>query len=140
MINVLISDKLTMGNNVSLFEKKFAEYVGSKYAIMVNSGSSANLLAMAVATNYIRENKLNKGDKVIVPNICWSTSVWPIIQMGLKPVFIDVDPNTLNMDINQLEELITPEVKGIVAVHILGNCTEMDRLMNIVNIFDGRYL
>jgi CDP-6-deoxy-D-xylo-4-hexulose-3-dehydrase len=123
-----------MGKNVDLFEKKFAEYIGSKYAIMVNSGSSANLLAMAVASNYLRKNKLNKGDKVIVPNICWSTSVWPIIQMGLVPVFVDVDPYTLNMDINDLKRIISEnnDIKGIVAVHILGNCTDMDELMKIV--------
>lgn len=133
MMEVLTTNRLTMGQNVDIFEKEFAKYVGTKYAIMVNSGSSANLLSMAVATNYKRNNKLNAGDKVIVPNICWSTSVWPIIQMNLQPVFVDVDPNTMNMDIDELEKLITPEVKGIVAVHILGNCTDMDRLMKIVN-------
>ena len=133
MMEVLTTNRLTMGQNVDLFEKEFAKYVGAKYAIMVNSGSSANLLSMAVATNYKRKNKLNAGDKVIVPNICWSTSVWPIIQMNLQPVFVDIDPTTMNMNIDELEKLITPEVKGIVAVHILGNCTDMDRLMKIVN-------
>jgi CDP-4-dehydro-6-deoxyglucose reductase, E1 len=100
---------------------------------MVNSGSSANLLAMAVATNYKRKNKLKQGDKIIVPNICWSTSVCPIIQMGLVPIFIDVDPLTMNMNVDLLEDLITPDVKGIIAVHILGNCTNMTKLMEIVN-------
>ncbi len=132
MIQVLLSNRLTMGKKVLEFENKFAKYVGAKYAVMVNSGSSANLLAMAVASNYMRKNKLNKGDKIIVPNICWSTSVWPIIQMGLVPVFVDVDHMTMNMDINELKKLITPDIKGIVAVHILGNCTNMDELMKIV--------
>lgn len=132
MVKVLISNKLTMGNKVLEFEKKFAEYVGSKYAVMVNSGSSANLLSMAVATNYKRQHKLNPGDKVIVPNVCWSTSVWPIIQMNLVPVFVDIDPTTMNMNIDELKKLITPDVKGIVAVHILGNSTNMDELMKIV--------
>ena len=132
MINVLLTNKLTMGKKVEEFENEFASYVGSKYAIMVNSGSSANLLAMAVATNYMRKNKLNSGDKIIVPNICWSTSVWPIVQMGLIPVFVDVDPTTMNIDINALEKLLTPDVKGIMAVHILGNCTNMEKLMHIV--------
>jgi|SaaInlStandDraft_5_1057022.scaffolds.fasta_scaffold12438_3 CDP-4-dehydro-6-deoxyglucose reductase, E1 len=132
MMEVLTTNRLTMGENVDLFEKEFAKYVGANYAIMVNSGSSANLLSMAVATNYKRKNKLNAGDKVIVPNICWSTSVWPIIQMNLQPVFVDIDPTTMNMNIDELEKLITPDVKGIVAVHILGNCTNMDRLMKIV--------
>jgi CDP-6-deoxy-D-xylo-4-hexulose-3-dehydrase len=133
MMDVFTTNRLTMGKRVETFEKEFAQYVGSKYALMVNSGSSANLLAMAVATNYKRVNKLSAGDKVIVPNICWSTSVWPIIQMGLVPVFIDVDPLTMNMNIDLLENLITPEVKGIVAVHILGNCTNMKKLMEIVS-------
>jgi len=121
-----------MGNKVELFEKEFAKYIGSKYAVMVNSGSSANLLSMAVATNYLRSNKLNIGDKILIPAICWSTSVWPIIQMGLIPVFVDIDPLTLNMDINDCKKKITKEVKGIVSVHILGNCTNMDELMKIV--------
>ena len=132
MIDVLITDKLTMGENVSNFEKDFAKYVGSKYAIMVNSGSSANLLSMAVATNPYRKNHLKPGDKVIVPNVCWSTSVFPIIQMNLVPVFVDVDPQTLNMDINHLKSIMCPEIKGIVAVHILGNSTNMNELMKIV--------
>ena len=133
MMKTLTTNRLTMGNNVSQFEDDFAKYVGSKYAVMVNSGSSANLLSMAVATNYFRENRLLPGDKVIVPNICWSTSVWPIIQMNLQPVFVDIDPNTMNMDIEDLRKKITPDVKGIIAVHILGNSTNMDELMNIVN-------
>ena len=132
MMKTLTTNRLTMGNNVSKFEKDFAKYVGSKYAVMVNSGSSANLLSMAVATNYFRENRLLPGDKVIVPNICWSTSVWPIIQMNLQPVFVDIDPNTMNMDIDDLKRKITSEVKGIIAVHILGNSTNMDELMKIV--------
>jgi CDP-4-dehydro-6-deoxyglucose reductase, E1 len=132
MMEVLTTNRLTLGNRVDKFEKEFAKYVGSKFAVMVNSGSSANLLAMAVASNYKRQNKLNTGDKIIVPNICWSTSVWPIIQMGLIPVFVDIDPMTMNMNIDELEKLITPDVKGIVAVHILGNCTNMEKLMNIV--------
>ena len=133
MMDVLITDKLTMGENVSNFEKDFAEYVGSKYAIMVNSGSSANLLSMAVASNPYRKKYLKPGDKVIVPNVCWSTSVFPILQMNLVPVFVDVDPQTLNMDIKHLKSIMTPDIKGIVAVHILGNSTDMDELMKIVN-------
>ena len=133
MMKTLTTNKLTMGNNVYEFEKQFADYVGSKYAVMVNSGSSANLLAMAVASNYLRSNKLKSGDKIIVPNICWSTSVWPIIQMNLEPVFVDVDPLTMNMDIEDLKKKISPDIKGIVAVHILGNSTNMDELMKIVN-------
>ena len=132
MMDVLVTDRLTMGKNVSQFEEYFAKYVGTKYAIMVNSGSSANLLSMAVATNPSRKNFLKPGDKVIVPNVCWSTSVFPILQMNLVPVFVDVNPQTLNMDIHHLKSIMTSEIKGIVAVHILGNSTDMDELMKIV--------
>lgn len=133
MINVLLGDKLTMGKNVEQFEKEFATYIGSQYAIMVNSGSSANLLAMAVLSNFKYKNKLNRGDKIIVPTICWSTSVWPIIQMGLEPVFVDININTLNADIDKIEELLKNDdtIRGIMAVHILGNTTNMDKLMKL---------
>ena len=134
MIEVLMSNKLTMGKNVELFEKKFAEYIGSKYAVMVNSGSSANLISMAALTNLQNNNRLNYGDKVIVPGICWSTSIFPILQFGLIPVIVDVDPITMNIDINKLNQKIKDDtsIKGIVLVHVLGNCADMDKLMNIV--------
>jgi CDP-6-deoxy-D-xylo-4-hexulose-3-dehydrase len=138
MIDVLLSNKLTMGENVELFETEFAKYINSKYAIMVNSGSSANLLAMAVLSNFKYKKHFNNGDKIIVPTICWSTSVWPIIQMGLIPVFVDIDINTLNADINHIEELLKtdPKIKGMVAVHILGNTTNMEKLMKLKEKYD----
>jgi len=133
MVDVLLSDKLTMGNRVEEFEEQFADYIGSNYAIMVNSGSSANLLAMAVLTNFKYKNHLKKGDKIIVPTVCWSTSVWPIIQMGLEPVFVDINIDTLNADINKIEELLKTDdkIKGVVVVHILGNSTNMNKLLTL---------
>lgn len=133
MIEVLLSDKLTMGKNVENFEKEFANYVGSKHAIMVNSGSSANLLAMAVLSNFKYKNGFKKGDKIIIPTICWSTSVWPVVQMGLVPVFVDININTLNADVEKVEELLKNdnEIKGMVVVHILGNTTNMKKLLDL---------
>ena len=87
-----------------MFEKKFAKYIGSKYALMVNSGSSANLLALSLITNPMRKIKLNPGDEVIIPVVCWSTSLWPIIQHGLKPVFVDVNLQNLNIDLDDLKK------------------------------------
>ncbi len=138
MINVLLGDKLTMGSNVREFETQFASYIGSKYAVMVNSGSSANLLAMAVLSNFKYEKKLSKGDKVLVPAVCWSTSVWPIIQMGLVPMFVDINIKTLNADIDLIEQLIQNDdkIKGMVVVHILGNSTNMKRLMEFKKKYD----
>lgn len=142
MIDVLLGDQLTMGKNVEEFEKEFASFIGSNYAIMVNSGSSANLLAMAVLSNFKYENKLNVGDKVIVPTICWSTSVWPIIQMGLIPVFVDVNIKTLNADTDKIENLLKNDnkIKGMVVVHILGNTTNMNKLMELKEKYNLIYL
>ena len=133
MIKVLLTGNFTMGEQVSKFEHMFAEYVGSKYAVMVNSGSSANLLALAALTNYKRNKTLMPGDEVIVPALCWSTSIFPIIQCNLTPVFVDVDPNTLNIDLEDLKKKITDKTKAIMLVHVLGNSTDMEKLMEIVN-------
>lgn len=133
MVETLLTGKFTMGEQVEKFEKMFAEYIGVKYAVMVNSGSSANLLALAAITNYQCSNKLLPGDEVLVPVVCWSTSVFPIIQTGLTPIFVDVDPTTLNVDLEDLEKKITPKTKAVVLVHVLGNCANMNQLMKIVN-------
>ena len=107
-------------------------FLGVKYALMVNSGSSANLLAFFGLVN--PKNKKNKNnDECILPAICWSTSLWPIVQSGLKPVFIDVDLNTFNLNLDHLEKKINKRTKVILAVHILGNCTNMNKLIKIIN-------
>lgn len=133
MVDVLLGEKLTMGRHVAEFEAAFAQHVGSAYAVMVNSGSSANLLGMAVLSNHKRTNRLRKGDRVLVPVVCWSTSVWPIIQMGLEPVFVDINPCTLNIDVNAVEALLRddPTIRGMVCVHVLGNCPDMEHLMSL---------
>jgi CDP-6-deoxy-D-xylo-4-hexulose-3-dehydrase len=96
-----------MADQVRGFEVRFARYVGAKHAVMVNSGSSANLLALAAASNPARKTRLKPGDEVLIPAVCWSTSLWPIVQMGLKPVFVDANPETLNMDADDLRRKIT---------------------------------
>lgn len=131
MIGNLLTEKFTMGEQVSNFEKMFADYVGVKHAVMVNSGSSANLIALSILSNH-KCNKLVKGDEVLVPALCWSTSVFPIIQCNLTPVFVDVDFNTLNVDLADLERKITSKTKAIMLVHVLGNCTNMQKLMELV--------
>lgn len=133
VIDVLFSDKLTMGQNVFKFENEFAKFINSKFAIMVNSGSSANLLAMSVLTNFKYKNKLKPGDKIIIPSICWSTSVWPLIQMNLVPIFVDININTLNINIDKVEEILKndKDIRGIMAVHILGNSTNMNKLIEL---------
>lgn len=101
---VISTGRITMGKFTSLFEKKFTNKLKTKYSLMVNSGSSANLLALQCLINPYRKKRLEYGDEVLVPALCWSTSLWPIIQSGLKPVFVDINPNTLNIDLNLLQK------------------------------------
>ena len=93
-IEVLLTKKITMSSITKKFEEEFAKYIGSKYALMVNSGSSANLLAAFSLVNPLNKNKLKKGDECLIPSLCWSTSLWPIVQAGLTPKFVDIDPST----------------------------------------------
>ena len=131
-IKVLLSKRITMSKLTKKFEYEFAKYMGAKYALMVNSGSSANLLATFALVNPFKKKKLKKGDECLVPSLCWSTSLWPIVQAGLKPKFVDVLPNTLNISIDEVKKQITNKTKAIMAVHVLGNSTNMDQLKDIV--------
>jgi CDP-4-dehydro-6-deoxyglucose reductase, E1 len=131
-IEILLSKKITMAGLTKKFEHEFAKYIGSKYALMVNSGSSANLLSTFALINPLKKNRLNKGDECLIPSLCWSTSLWPIVQAGLVPKFVDVLPNTLNVSIKEIEKKITKKTKAIMAVHVLGNSTNMELLKKIV--------
>ena len=96
---------------------------------MVNSGSSANLLSLFVAKfSY----KFKKGDEVIIPAVCWSTSLWPIIQVGLKPVFVDVNLKDFNASFEEIKKKINRKTKAILLVHVLGTSIQIDRLINLV--------
>ncbi|MDD5688025.1 MAG: DegT/DnrJ/EryC1/StrS family aminotransferase [Elusimicrobia bacterium] len=132
MIKVINSDMFTMGRHVREFEEQFVKYFKMKYAIMVNSGSSANLIATA-SLFYKKENPLKRGDEVIVPNISWSTTFYPLYQYGLKLKFVDVDLQTLNMDVNELKKAISKKTKMVVAVSILGNPCRFDEIKKICN-------
>lgn len=137
-IDSLLSGQLSMSNKVEHFEKEFAKYIGAPYAVMVNSGSSANLLALSVAINPARVNLLNTlnpltpGSEVLVPAICWSTSIAPIIQCGLVPVLVDVEKDNLNISIDDMLNKITKNTKAIILVHVLGNSCDMTKLMDVV--------
>ena len=130
-IKVLKTGKLTMGTNVSSFEREFTSKLKTNYSLMVNSGSSANLLAIQCLINPYRKKRLKIGDEIIIPSLCWSTSLWPIVQSGLKPIFVDIDKETLNINLADLEKKITKKTKGIMLVHVLGNSTDMTKLMKI---------
>lgn len=125
MRRVMDKGMFTMSDNVIEFEKRFAERFGAKYGVMVNSGSSANLVAVA-AYAFKKESPVQPGDEVIVPAISWSTTFYPLMQYGLKLRFVDVELDTLNMDVSKLEEALTPKTKMIAAVSILGNPCALD--------------
>ena len=130
-INVLKSKQLTISTQTHNLEKFFSTKFKSKYSLMVNSGSSANLLALQCLINPYRANRLKKGDEIIIPTLCWSTSLWPIIQSNLKPVFVDIDKETLNIDTKKIEKKITKRTKAILLVHVLGNSCNMDHIMKL---------
>jgi CDP-6-deoxy-D-xylo-4-hexulose-3-dehydrase len=131
-IKVLKSKKLTIGPVTDKFQKNFTRKLGSKFSLMVNSGSSANLLALQCLINPYRKKRLKPGDEVLIPSLCWSTSLWPIIQSGLKPKFVDIDLKSLNINLNDLKKKISKKTKAILIVHVLGNCVDMSELMQIV--------
>ena len=124
---VIASGRFTMGPAVRVFEQEFATHFGSKHAVMVNSGSSANLLAIAAAVQNPALD-INPGDEVIVPAVSWATTYYPIDQLGLTLRFVDIDLGTLNLDLDEVEKAIGPRTKAVFAVNLLGNPVDYDRL------------
>mgnify|MGYP001559706563 CR=1 FL=1 len=130
-IDSLLSTRVTMGAKVKQFESLFAQYVGVKHAVMVNSGSSANLLAVSVVTNPTIKDALRPGDEVITPAVTWATTVFPIVQCGAVPVLVDVGIDTYDIDPGEIEKAITPRTRAIMLVHLLGNPCDMTAIMAI---------
>ncbi|MFL2542469.1 MAG: DegT/DnrJ/EryC1/StrS family aminotransferase [Candidatus Latescibacterota bacterium] len=132
-LDCLLSTHVTMGQKVKSFETAFSSSGSFGPGVMVNSGSSANLLAIAALTNPEARDGLQPGDEVIVPALSWSTTVWPLVQLGLIPVVVDIDPTTLNVDPNEIEAAITEKTRGIMVVHVYGNPCELDAIQDICN-------
>lgn len=128
---VVKSGFFSMGKEVTAFEKLFAEQIGAPYAVMSNSGSSANLLFIA-ALRYHSRYKLVPGDEVIVPAVSWSTTYSPLYQYGLRLKFVDIDLHTLNFDLDQLEAAVSDKTRAILAVNLLGNPNDFDRIKAII--------
>ena len=124
VIKTLKSGKLTMGAQVREFEIAMAGYLKAKHFVMVNSGSSANLLMIeALLRPTYGKPQLSPGDSVLLPAIAWPTTVWPIVQLGLNPVFIDVNLETLSIDLELAQNLIDDSripIRGIFPIHPLG--------------------
>jgi CDP-6-deoxy-D-xylo-4-hexulose-3-dehydrase len=135
-IDSLLSTWVTMGAKVKKFEEAFAQYNGSKHAVMVNSGSSANLLALSVLTNPILPDYIERGSEIITPAVTWATTVYPIANVGCTPVLVDVDPRTFNILPEEIEKAATSKTKAIVPVHLLGGPCELARISGIAEDHD----
>ncbi len=132
MQRVIKGGQFTMGRSVTEFEKAFAEFHDRQYAVMVNSGSSANLL-MVAALFYTETNALKAGDEVIVPAVSWSTTYAPLSQYGLKIRLVDIDLRTMNFDLEQLAVAITTRTKLIFAVNLLGNPNDFATIHKLIS-------
>ena len=136
-IDSLLEMKTTMSKKVQKFEKLFAKYLGVKYAIMVNSGSSANLLAMSILSNSsLSKAKIKKNDEIITPAVTWATTVYPILNVGAKPVFVDVGLKDYTIDPEKIEKAITKKTKAIFLVHLLGNPCNMSKIKKIADKYN----
>jgi CDP-6-deoxy-D-xylo-4-hexulose-3-dehydrase len=123
------TSRFTQFKKVKEFEQRFAEWQNCEHCVFVNSGSSANLLLVSAATNL---KKWVPGDEIIVPAVTWPTTVTPILQLGLKPVFVDSNLYDLSFDYEQLEKKITARTRGIFVSHLLGFPADVKRLNNII--------
>lgn len=124
---VVASRQFSMSSEVAAFEREAAAFFGTRHALMVNSGSSANLVAVAGLV-YHPDELLKPGDEVLVPAVSWSTSYYPFHQLRLKLRFVDIDARTLNLDLDLIERALTPATRGILAVNLLGNPVDLGQL------------
>jgi len=135
-VESLLSEWLVLGEDAIKFERKFPKFFGKRNGILTNSGSSANLLMMLAMTSKKLHN-FPKGTKVITPIAGFPTTLNPIYQVGFEPVFVDIDLDTLNLDLNQVEQAARDsDAKIITFAHVLGNPPNMDRLMEIINRYN----
>jgi len=123
---VIDTDMYTMGKHVKQFESEFAKYFGSRNAIMTNSGSSANLLMLSL----LKWKYKLTGD-IIVPAVGWATTYFPVSQNGFKLNFVDVDPDTWNIDVTKIRQAITPNTCAIMPVNLLGNSCDYREILKI---------
>ena len=124
--------KYTMGKTVEKFENKLSKWLNIKNAVMVNSGSSANLLLMSSLLYKTKKKNihLKKGDEILVPALAWPTTIWPIVQLGLKPVIVDINLKSLAIDLESANQMITKKTKAMFLIHVLGQACEMKKYIN----------
>lgn len=136
-VETLLKGWLVMGNDSMKFERKFPKYLGKDYGVLTNSGSSANLLMMS-ALKSKRTYNFPENTKVVMPIAGFPTTLNPTLQCGFKPVFVDIELETLNIDVDHLERVLkeTPDIKIITFAHVLGNPPNMDRVMELVDRYN----
>jgi len=127
----LVSGWVTMGKKVSSFEDEFSKYLKAKYGVMVNSGSSANLLALSILSNPLFKKKMKKNSYIITPAVTWATTVFPIQTVGCKPFFVDVDLDTFCINTDSIRDSISSETSCIMPVHLMGYPCDMKEIMKI---------
>jgi CDP-6-deoxy-D-xylo-4-hexulose-3-dehydrase len=135
-VSAVLDFWLTLGPEGAAFERELAEYVGVRHAVLVNSGSSANLIALASLTSPQVERPLRPGDEVITVAAGFPTTVAPIVQYGCIPVFVDVDPETANVRVDRLEAAVGPRTRAVMLAHTLGNPFDLDGVLEIVRRHD----
>ena len=130
-LDSLLSSWVTMGNKVKTFENEFSKYVDCKNGIMVNSGSSANLIALSVLTNPAMKEPIEKESFIITPAVTWATTVSPIVNVGCKPLFVDVDLDTYCVSPESINDAMDSNVSCILPVHLMGNPCDMKSISKI---------
>jgi len=140
-IESLLSEWLVMGNKSIQFERRFPKLFDKSRGILTNSGSSSNLLMMTALTSK-RSYNLPKGTKVLMPIAGFPTTLNPTLQVGFQPVFVDIELDTLNLDLNKVEEVLKKDrdIRVITFAHVLGNPPDMNRLMELVKKYDLVFL
>jgi CDP-6-deoxy-D-xylo-4-hexulose-3-dehydrase len=134
-IETILDGWLVLGTKGITFESKFPELVGKKYGVLTNSGSSSNLIMMSALASK-RLYNFKKGTGVITPIAGFPTTINPIFQLGFEPLFVDIDLDTLNLNIEQVEEQAKKGARVITFAHVLGNPPNMDELMDVIKKYD----
>ena len=134
-VESLLKGWLAMGDSGLKFEREFPQYFGKTKGIVTNSGSSSNLLMMSALTSK-RGHNLPKGTKVLMPIAGFPTTLNPTLQVGFTPVFVDIELDTLNIDVDHAERILEndPDIRVITFAHVLGNPPNMDKIMALVKI------
>src|SRR5436190_1454366 len=126
VVEVLRTTRLDLGPRVEEFERQIAELLAKQHGVMVNSGSSALRLAIDLLD-------CAPGDEVITPVVTFSSDVAPLVQSGIVPAFVDVDPETYQIDVGAIEEMVSPRTRAILAPNLVGNIPDWDRIREIAD-------